>query len=366
MNKAGIRGLAVRYPSQVRTNDYFRERFPEVVAGAEQKSLGKIWAKPAQSDAKEAIDFDSAAAPYMSDPFRGTVKRRILRAGERTVDLEREALLDLLSVTGLGTSDIDLVICSDLIADSIGVGNGAYLAAAAGLRCAVWNLETACSSTAVALQVAASFVRSGEYRRVAVVSSCSYSREVVPDDTLAWFVGDGAAALLVTSEPEAGEILSTATINTVETCNAFSYALTPTDDRRARVTMHWHPEKASIIRETSESYVRRCCDEALRKAGKTVGDVDCLLVNTPTAWYAKFCADALGIPVSKTEDTYPLYANCGPVLLPSNMYRAAHRGLLKPGQLVLTYAVGSTSSASASVLRWGEGVKLGADPERAD
>jgi 3-oxoacyl-[acyl-carrier-protein] synthase-3 len=370
MNKAGIRALAVRYPAQVRTNDYFREHFPAVVAGAEEKSLGKIWAKPTGADVKDAVDFDGAAAPYMSDPFRGTVKRRILRPGERTVDLEKQAVADALAAAGLGPDDVDLVICSDLIADSIGVGNGAYLAAAAGLRCAVWNLETACSSTAVALQVAASFVRSGEYRRVLVVSSCSYSREVVPDDTLAWFVGDGASAILVTSEPAAGEILATTTINTAETCNAFSYALSPTPtategqshQARARITMHWHAEKASIIRETSETYLHRCCDEVLRKVGKKASDVDCLLVNTPTAWYARFCADALGIDFAKTEDTYPLYANCGPVLLPSNMYRAARRGLLKPGALVLTYTIGSTSSASASVMRWGD-VSLGPDPE---
>ncbi|HEY1955562.1 MAG TPA: 3-oxoacyl-[acyl-carrier-protein] synthase III C-terminal domain-containing protein [Polyangiaceae bacterium] len=360
MNKAGIRAIAVRYPAQVRTNDYFREKFPDVVAGAEQKSLGKIWQKPSQN-ARDADDFDSAAEPYMNDPFRGTVRRRILALGERTTDLEAEAVKSAVAAAGLGLEDVDLTICSALTSDSVGVGNGAHLAAKLGLRGAVWNLETACSSSAVALQVAASFVRSGEYRRVMVVASCSYSREVENTDTLAWFVGDGAAAILVTDEDASGEILSTATIHTAETCNAFSYDL-ENRDGKPRVTMHWHADKASVIRETSEPYLRRCCNEALRKAGKKIEDIDCLLVNTPTAWYAKFCAAALGFDYARTEDTYPLYANCGPVLLPSNMYRAAKRGLLKPGALVLTYTIGSTSSASSSVMRWGDAA-LGPDPE---
>jgi 3-oxoacyl-[acyl-carrier-protein] synthase-3 len=358
MADARIRALAVRYPSQVRTNDYFREKYPDVVAGAEQKSLGKIWAKPENRD---ATVFDAVAEPYMTDPFRGTVKRRVLRPGERTIDLERGAVQDALAAAGLGVSDVDLTICSALTADSVGVGNGAYLASELGLTGAVWNLETACSSSAVALQVAASFVRSGEYRRVMVVASCSYSREVDETDTLALFVGDGAAAILVTGDGDGDGIMSTATINTRETCNAFSYELA-TRDGTPRIAMRWHGEKASVIRETSERYLRRCCDEALAKAGKKIGDIDCLLVNTPTAWYARFCAEALGFDYARTEDTYPLYANCGPVLLPSNMYRACKRGLLRPGALVLTYTIGSTSSASASVMRWGN-VALGPDPE---
>jgi 3-oxoacyl-[acyl-carrier-protein] synthase III len=362
MTNATIRALAVRYPAQVRTNDYFRERFSEIVAGAEQKSLGKIWAKQSPESA-EATVFDAVAAPYMNDPFRGTVRRRILRPGERTLDLESEAAKDALGVAGIGVEDVDLTICSALIPDHVGVGNAAHLAANLGLRGAVWNVETACSSSAVALQVAASFVRSGEYRRVLVVASCSYSREVDESDTLAWFVGDGAAAFLVTETTAADGILSTATIHTAETCNAFSYEL-GLESGKPRIFMRWHADKAAVIRETSDGYLQRCCQEALRKAGNTIKDIDCLLVNTPTAWYARFCAEALGFDPQRTEDTYPLYANCGPVLLPSNMYRACKRGLLKPGSLVLTYTIGSTSSASASVIRWGE-VALGRDPEPA-
>lgn len=360
MIDANIKALAVRYPTQVRTNDYFRDKYPAVVAGAEQKSLGKIWAKQSPQSGEAAV-FDAAAAPYMSDPFRGTVRRRILRHGERTVDLERGAANDALAAVGLHVEDVDLAICSALIPDNIGVGNAAHLAGALGLRGAVWNLETACSSSAVALQVAASFVRSGEYRRVLVVASCSYSREVDENDTLAWFVGDGAAAFLVGEDTSGGGILSTATIHTAETCNAFRYDL-ELRDGSPRVVMRWYGEKAAIIRETSDGYVQRCCHEALRKAKKTIKDIDCLIVNTPTAWYARFCADALGFDPERTEDTYPLYANCGPALLPSNMYRACKRGLVKPGSLVLTYTIGSTSSASASVIRWGE-VGLGPDPE---
>jgi hypothetical protein len=49
------------------------------------------------------------------------------------------------------------------------------------------------------------------------------------------------------------------------------------------------------IRDNSEAYLRRCVDGALSEAGLGIGDVDFLICNTPTAWYAEFCVSVLGL-----------------------------------------------------------------------
>ncbi len=72
-NLAGMRSLAVSYPSEIRTNDYFREKFPDMVANAAEKGLAKLWAQP--KDASESTRaFDAAMAnpgsPYDSHPPR--------------------------------------------------------------------------------------------------------------------------------------------------------------------------------------------------------------------------------------------------------------------------------------------------------
>ena len=54
-----------------------------------------------------------------------------------------------------------------------------------------------------------------------------------------------------------------------------------------------------------------------------------------------------------------MFAGLRPPALPTtNLHHAAREGRLAPGDLVLVYAVGSASSAMASVLRWGD-VALG-------
>jgi 3-oxoacyl-[acyl-carrier-protein] synthase-3 len=357
---AAIQSIAVAYPNQVRTNDYFRQNYPDAVAGAERKSVGKIWAPPAEGAAPADL-FDAEAAPYMTDPFRGAVRRRCLKDGETMLDLELRAARGALDALHMRPEEVDLLIASALVSDTIGVGSAAHLASKLGLRGAAWNLETACSSAAVALQTASALVRAGEYRNALVVSSCSYSREAEPSDTLSWFVGDGAGAFVVGPSKGREGILGTKTIHTAETCGAFSYGL-EVEEGRPKVRMRWNGEVAKIIRETSIVYLRTCCEGAMQAAGVKVGDIAFFVFNTPTAWYASFCAHALGVDVARTVDTYPLYANMGPALLSTNLYRAAKDGRLRPGDLVLLYTIGSTSSASASVMRWGD-VALGPDPE---
>jgi 3-oxoacyl-[acyl-carrier-protein] synthase III len=358
----GIKSLAVAYPKGIRTNDYFREKHPDVVAKAEEVSLGKIWAPP-KENAQPAAIFDAAAAPYMKDPFRGTLRRRALSQGESSVEMELEAARHALEAAKIRADDVQLAIVSSLVADTIGAGNAAYLAARLGLRGAAFNLETACSSSAVALQTAGAMIRAGEYGNVLVVASCSYTREAPEDDTLAWFVGDGAGAFVLTPCRQAEGLLGTKTIHTAETCHAFYYEMALVNGD-TRLRMRWNSDRGRVIRETSMAYLQTCCNGALETAGVKLSDIDFFVFNTPTAWYARFCTDALGVDYGRTIDTYPLYANVGPALLPTNLYRAAKDGRLRPGDLLLIYTIGSTSSASATVMRWGE-VELGPDPEKA-
>jgi 3-oxoacyl-[acyl-carrier-protein] synthase III len=359
----GIKSLAVSYPRAIRTNDYFRDKHPDVVAKAEEVSLGKIWAPP-QDNAQRADDFDAAAAPYMKDPFRGTIRRRVLSEGESSLTLELEAARRALDAAKMRPEDVQLAIVSSLVGDTIGAGNAAYLAARLGLRGAAWNLETACSSSAVALQTATAMIRAGEYRNVLAVSSCSYSREAPENDTLAWFVGDGAGAFVVAPCAQNEGVLGTKTIHTAETCHAFYYEMAAGPKGNPKLSMRWNPELGRVIRETSITYLRTCCAGALEAAGVALPDIDFFVFNTPTAWYARFCTDALGVDYARTIDTYPLYANIGPALLPTNLYRAAKEGRLRAGDLLLIYTIGSTSTASATVMRWGE-VALGPDPEES-
>ena len=352
----GIRSLAVSFPAQIRPNDYWRQHHPALVADEERRTLARLWRSNAPSGPKDA--FEEAMASYLADPFRGARERRVLAKGQPAASIELDAARRALSAARLTPADVDLLICCSFLPDQVGVGNATPLAKALGLRCAAWNVETTCSSALVALQNACALIRAGEYENALVVVSCTYSRVADEDDTLTWFLGDGAGAFVVAPTPSGASYVGARARHTGETCNTFYYEVVPDPEKGARIRMDCTPETGKILYETAEPYLRECCESAVNAAGVKLSDVDFFVFNTPTAWYADFCSRALGVSRERTVDTYPEYANIGPALMPVNLYRAASSGRLKPGDLVLLYTVGSISSAGAALLRWGD-VALG-------
>jgi len=109
-----------------------------------------------------------------------------------------------------------------------------------------------------------------------------------------------------------------------------------------------------MARDTAEPYLRQCVAGALDRANLALRDIDFFVFNTPTAWYAAGCARVLGIGADRYTSVYPRYANIGAALMPATLLHAAHEGRVKAGDRVLLYSVGSTSTAAAAVLRWGD------------
>lgn len=350
----GIKSVSYVVPEQVRKNSFWYENYPDLVAKAGEKNLAKLWRK---RDAEEPNLFDRMMEPYLSDPFRGSVERRVLADHETGLTMEIAAARQALEAVKWSPAEVDLVLVSSFLPDQFGPGNAAYLVGELGMRCPGINLESACSSTLVSLNTAIGLVQAGQYRNALVVASCSYSRMAPPEDTMSWFMGDGAGAMLVGEVPGEGWIAQH-TVNTSQTCGTFRLEIVFDEEKGAVPRVAQSKSTAQIINESGEPTMREACFGALERAGIGVQDIACLVVNTPTAWYADFACEVLGIDRSKTVSTYERFANTGTALLPINLHESVRIGMLKPDDYVLMYAVGSVSTAVATVMRWGD-VALG-------
>lgn len=376
--RAELRALAMSTPDRLLDNEHWRRHHPELVAQAEQKIW--MWKRPSDWD-DGARTFDETMEPYLADPFRGSRQRRVLPPDGTSLELEADAARRCLDAAGLAPEDVDLLICTSFLPDCHGIGGATHLARELGLGGEAWNLESACSSTLIAWQTASSLIESGLHEKILVVTSCTYSRAVREDDPIAWGIGDAATALLLgplesretrsretrsreTPSPELPGLLGYHAVHSAETSEAVAYHLEVGDDGRPWLRMRTGRAAARLLRETSETYLLECARGAAEKAGLEIEEIDHFVFNTPLAWYADFCADALGVPREKTISTYPLYANVGPCLMGTNLLHAAHWNGIEPGDTVLVYTVGSVSSCAAAVVRWGE-VALGELPEGA-
>lgn len=352
-NPGSISSIGVAFPEHVRTNAWWEHHHPELVASHREALLAKVWADHTGPQ-PGASTYDQCIGPYLEDPFRGTVERRWMGPEDSSLTLEMAAATAALEAGGFEAGDIDLVLVNALRTDSHVIGDGAYLMQKMGMRAPAINFESACSSAVVGFHLATDLVRAGRYRRVMVIACSTYTRDVDPDNSFSWFLGDGAAAMVVEPARESGYgLLGAHTIPTLETCGIFYHELALVEGE-PRLMIRASRTAGKAIRDNSEGYLRTCVDGALSEAGVALEDIDFLVVNTPTAWYAEFCAQVLGFEMSQTVDNYPRFANCGPALFGNNLHTAVSEGRVKPGDLVLGYSIGSVSTASATVFRAGE------------
>ncbi|PMB23825.1 3-oxoacyl-[acyl-carrier-protein] synthase III C-terminal domain-containing protein [Fischerella thermalis] len=356
----GIRSLAVSFPSVIRTNDYWCKKFPELIQ-QEKPRTARLSRSRVSTFSKNDLDiWSQEVAPYLNDPFRGNVERRVLGEGESSLTLEYRAAKDALHTAKLSPQKVELMIVASLFPKQIGLGNACYLAQKLELQCPAWNLESSCSSALVALHNAHALVQTGAYSNVLVVVSHIGSNTVDEEDTLSWSMGDAAGAFIVgLLKPNQG-ILSTKIINTAATCGAYLYELTTDTQGNPRIRTRTG-ENASMLAETAVNFVQTCCKDAIATAGVTLEQIDFFAFNTPTAWYASVCTQALGIDPERTINLYPQYANIGPVIPIANLYHAVLAGKIRENDLVLVYTNGAASTAAATVMRWGD-VTLGTPP----
>jgi 3-oxoacyl-[acyl-carrier-protein] synthase-3 len=355
----GISALSVVFPAERRNNAFFEARAPHVVDQAKAHTLSSIFA-PSETTEKSLI-FDEEMMPYLHDPFRGTKERRALAVGETALGLERQALLELLRAADRTPGDIDLLICVSFLPEHPGLGNAAFLANELGMAASVLNLESTCVGAMMALQTAHALVNGGVYRNAAVVVSCTYSRNLDLDDSLAWFLGDGVGAFLVEPRRGCATVLASHTVSTAETCGAFVWEYEQDAPEPRLVVRPGKNNPSKSLRDTAGPNLLRCTEGVLKKAGMHLDDVKFLVVNTPVAWYHRFAARALGIDLERTLSTFEQFGNIGPALTTTNLFYAAHGRHIAAGDVVLLYGFGTVSNASAMLIRWGD-VALGPAP----
>jgi 3-oxoacyl-[acyl-carrier-protein] synthase III len=350
MYSAGITALAVYYPEHVRTNAYWRERHPDVIAALEQKLAKQVW----ETGAQPSSLFAAEMLPYTGDVFRGSVERRVVAPGETALAMETRVARRALRAARLGPADIEYVLLTSFFPDQVFVGNAPWFARDLELTCPVWNTESACGSSTANLLLAASLVESGRAARVLVVISCTYSRAFDERNPMSWTSGDGAAAFVVSRVDPGHGVLGSRTVNTKETCQAFDWEVRSHELVKQTITFSATREGGKLIEQSAERTVPLCCHGAAEAAGVSFRDVRFFALPTPCAWFSSFARKKLGIAAEQTIDTYPRFTNTGPVLTPGNLYYGAKAGRFAPGDLVLMFALGSVSSAGAVVLRWAD------------
>ena len=128
----------------------------------------------------------------------GIKERRILKEGA-TSDMGAEAVKGLLKKTGTKPEEVDVILCSTITADYHFPATANLISDKVGaVNAWSFDLSAACSGFVFGMQVAASLVQSGNYRKVILVGADMMSAITdYSDRTTCPLFGDGAGAVLL-------------------------------------------------------------------------------------------------------------------------------------------------------------------------
>lgn len=140
----------------------------------------------------------------------GIRSRRWAGRETTTSSLAARALKGALADAGLTPATVDYLLLGTMTPDRLIPGSAPAVQKAAGLReIPCLDLRAACCNALYALQLATALVSSGVARQVAISLAEIQSRflELTPEAaTLSMLFGDGAAALIVSAEPQPGAL----------------------------------------------------------------------------------------------------------------------------------------------------------------
>ena len=206
MNRAGIIGMGLWVPDEVRRNDAWPESF--VRAFHEQRETRRAHdftdIEPSSAHRPYEELFVRHALPYDNDPFKGATERRVTPADVPTVEGDATAARRALEDAAVGPAEVDLVLSSALIQDELCPSNGPAIQDLVGcVRAPGIGVEAYCASALAQFDLAASLVESGRARFVLCVQSHQLARVNDMSGAVSPIFGDASSAMVVGPVPDA-------------------------------------------------------------------------------------------------------------------------------------------------------------------
>jgi len=285
----------------------------------------------------------------------GIKERRILKEGA-TSDMGTEAVKGLLKKTGTNAEDIELVICAtitpdfhfpstaNLISDKVGMVNA-------------WSfdLSAACSGFVYGLQIAASFIQSGIYKKVVIVGADMMSSITdYTDRTTCPLFGDAAGAVLIEQvEDELGvrdSILQVDGSGFKHLHMKAGGSLKPASHETIDAREHFVYQEGQAVFKVAVSKMADVSVEIMKRNELKPEDLTWLVPHQANMRIIEAVARRMGIPKEKVMINIEKYGNTTAATIPLCLWEWESK--LKKGDNVILAAFGGGFTWGSIYIKW--------------
>ena len=285
----------------------------------------------------------------------GIRQRHVVSNGEMTSDLGLAAARRALEDAGLEAADLDLIVCATSTPDQTFPATATRIQAQLGMTGgAAFDVQAVCSGFVYGLSVADNFVRAGQARHALVLGAETFSNILDWEDrTTCVLFGDGAGAVVLKASEGNGSaddrgILTTHIYSDGRHHDALYVDGGPSSTRS---TGHLRMQGREVFRHAVVR-MAEAVDAALSAAGLTAADVDWLVPHQANIRIIEAMAQRLDLPPERVVVTVDRHANTSAASIPLALAEASADGRIKPGDLVLTEAMGGGFTWGSALIRW--------------
>jgi 3-oxoacyl-[acyl-carrier-protein] synthase-3 len=291
----------------------------------------------------------------------GIKNRHIADPSQATSDLAVEAARKALEKAGFPPEKLDLILVATATGDFIGFPSVACIVQdkLGAKNAAAMDLLAGCTGFIYGLETARNFIAGGGAKNILVVGAETLSKILDwKDRNTCVLFGDGAGAALISAEKtdaDRGVLFS------ILRSDGSGSALL---ERKYGGTRFPEPPEESpgngscILMEGRQVYnfavkvVAEGIQELLASRGFAIDDITYIVPHQANARIIEAAAKRSKIPLAKFYMNIDEYANTSAASIPIALTEMQNKGLLKQGDLIVTYGFGAGLTYGGNIIRW--------------
>lgn len=284
----------------------------------------------------------------------GIERRHFAAEGQTTSDLATRAAKAALADAGISADSVDALIVATSTADLTFPSAATMVQAELGMTTGfAFDVQAVCAGFIYALANANALIVSGQAKRILVIGAETFSRIMDWTDrgTCVLF-GDGAGALVLEAATGEGTKADRGILSTdLHSDGRFRDILYVDGGVSKQNTGFLRMQGKEVFRHAVEK-LASTATAAMEKADITSDEVDWVVPHQANIRIIAGTAKKLGLPMERVVVTVQDHGNTSAASIPLALSVGKARGQIKPGDMVVTEAIGGGLAWGSVVLRW--------------